>query len=810
MKTLTNNFLLTTFGKHLLVMMGFITITLLMYSPLLQGKKLLQSDSVQYKGMSRQIQEEREKNNEELYWIDNAFGGMPTYQLGAKYPYDILTPIHKVVRWLPAPAFLLFLYFVGSYLFLLAFGFRLPYAVLGALAYGFSTYLLIIIQVGHNTKAQALGYMPVVLAAVHLLFTKNRRWGIFFAALALALQIRANHYQMTYYMLMLLGLYMIVQWWWAYRNHRWKETLSKSGSFLLAVVLALSLNATSLLATSEYTDFSTRGRSELTQQLDGTPIPAKTGLDFDYITQFSYGIFESLNLIVPRVQGGASREDLGTTSSLYATLVKGGVPPRQAQDFVANAPTYWGDQPILEAPAYVGVVVVFLAFVTLFFPRSRWVYWLYAGVFFSLLLSWGKNFSMLTRLFVDYFPLYNKFRAVSSIQVILEFCLPVLAMMGLQQLLSGEKKSAWSKLLKAAGYSLGALVLLYIAQFGLSFSGPNDGYYASIFGPELMQEVVAARQEIFVVDVQRAMVFIVIVAGFLGLYLKNRLRYSIAFAGVALLLIIDLLQISHRYLNRDLFVSPRQWNQSITTYAADRQIQQDSTYFRVYEPQLGLQGARTAFHHNAIGGYHGAKPRRFETFIELLQSQKANQLLDVLNVKYFLFQGEEGAPRAYQNPKNLGSAWMVERLEKKETPDEVYQSLLSTDLRTTALLEGIHADIPTYYTVDSLATVTLVKTHPEQKVYAIDTPNEAFVVFSEMYYPNGWSARLNEQETTIYPVDFILRGVYIPPGKHTLVFTFQPKVIATGSNIQLLGIGLLLLIFLLAIRNTLKPKAPWA
>ena len=361
MNTLTNNFLLTTFGKHLLVMMGFITITLLMYSPLLQGKKLLQSDSVQYKGMSRQIQEEREKNNEERYWIDNAFGGMPTYQLGAKYPYDVLTPIHKVVRLLPAPAFLLFLYFVGSYLFLLAFGFRLPYAVLGALAYGFSTYLLIIIQVGHNTKAHALGYMPMVLAAVHLLFTKNRRWGIFFTALALALQIRANHYQMTYYMLMLLGLYMIVQWSWAYRNHRWKETLSKSGSFLLAVVLALSLNATSLLATSEYTDFSTRGRNELTQQLDGTPIPAKTGLDFDYITQFSYGIFESLNLIVPRVQGGASREDLGTTSSLYATLVKGGVPPRQAQDFVANAPTYWGDQPILEAPAYVGVVVVFLA-----------------------------------------------------------------------------------------------------------------------------------------------------------------------------------------------------------------------------------------------------------------------------------------------------------------------------------------------------------------------------------------------------------------------------------------------------------------
>ena len=182
----------------------------------------------------------------------------------------------------------------------------------------------------------------------------------------------------------------------------------------------------------------------------------------------------------------------------------------------------------------------------------------------------------------------------------------------------------------------------------------------------------------------------------------------------------------------------------------------------------------------------------------------------MLNVKYFLFQEEEGVPRAYQNPKNLGSAWMVERLEKKETPDEVYQSLLSTDLRTNALLEGIHADIPTHYTVDSLATVALVKTHPEQKVYAIDTPNEAFVVFSEMYYPNGWSARLNEEETTIYPVDFILRGVYLPPGKHTLVFTFQPKVIATGSNIQLLGIGLLLLMVLLAIRNTLKPKAPWA
>lgn len=790
--------------KHTLVVLGFVLFSFAIYYPVLQGKALMQSDSIQYAGMSRQMQEERENNNKELYWIDNAFGGMPTFQLGAKYPYDILTPIHKLFRLLPSPIFLLFLYFLGAYLFLYLFGLPIPYAVLGALAYGLSTYLLIIIQVGHNTKAQALGYLPFVFAAAHTIFTKHRWWGFVFTSLALAMQIRANHYQMTYYMLMLLGLYVGTQGWVALKQGKIKPFVHQMLLLVGSGFLALTLNATSLLATKEYTAFSTRGQSELTQTSNGLPAEPSTGLDYAYITQYSYGVFESLNLIAPRVQGGASSEDLGTTSSLYASLIQRGASPRQAREFVRNAPTYWGDQPILEAPAYVGVVVVFLAFLSLYFPKTKYSYWLYTGIVFSLLLSWGKNFDFLTRFFVDYFPLYNKFRAVSSIQVVLEFCFPVLAMISLHKLLQTPAKVGFQILKKAGAYFLGGLIVLYFSKGLFSFSGPNDAYYGSIFGAELMEEIRFARQDIFESDVFRAIAYVALVISFLLLFYVNKIRRFSAFIGIGVLLLIDLLQIANRYVDRDLFVSPRRVNQSFEMLAADEQILQDTSHYRVYEPRLGLQGARTAYHHNAVGGYHGAKPRRFEEVIELMESQKADELLNILNVKYILYQDEEGKTKAYKNSENFGPAWMVQQLEMTSSADEIYQSLTQTNLHEIALVEGAYDKLPKNYIVDSLAQLKLVYNHPEKKTYQISTPNEAFVVFSEMYYPQGWEAVLNGESTSIYPVDFILRGVYVPAGSHELTFRFEPEVVRAGGKWQLMGVGLFLVAIVFGVWSSRK------
>lgn len=806
MKKLISRFKVTKLLTHIVVLIGFGGLSLLIFYPLLQGKQLMQSDTQQYLGMSRQLQDSRAEQGDELYWIDNAYGGMPTYQLGAKYPMDVLTPIHRIVQVFPHPAYLLFLYFFSAYLFLCVFGLPRPYAVMGALAYGLSTYLLIIIQVGHNTKAQAMGYFPLVLAAVHYLFTHRSLLGIAFAALVMGLQIRANHYQMTYYMLMLMGLYLGFQAWDHFRSSNgrifWKNTVN----LIAAGCLALALNATSLLATAEYTSYSTRGQSELEYTADGTPNGKRSGLSYDYITQFSYGIFESLNLIIPRIQGGASREDLGRKSPLYGELIQRGVSPRQARQFVANTPTYWGDQPILEAPAYVGIVIVFLAVFALFLPSTLYIRWLTAGILFSLLLSWGKNVAPLTHFFIDYFPLYNKFRAVSSIQVVLEFCVPVLAMLGLRGFVNTSKKEAQQLLMKVSGLFFGGLLFLYFMQWGLSFQSPNDAYYSQAFGSELMRKIIDARKQIYVEDLQRALVFIGIATTFLGLYLINRLQKKWLLLGIGLLLVVDLVQISNRYLDRDLFVHSHQMKTPFVPTPADQVLLKDSTYYRVYEPALGLQGARTAYFHNTIGGYHGAKPRRLEELIDLFQIKRHQPILDILNIKYFLIDDEEGKAQAIQNPNNLGAAWFVNELIHKSSATALYDALTSTDFKTQALIEAESSEIPQKYKTDSLATIQLQFNHPEKKEYIYSSASAGFVVFSEMYYAPGWQAYIDNQPTDIYRVNYVLRGLAVPAGEHSIRFEFSPSVVTHGSWIQLAGISVLLSLMVWGVRKRVQFK----
>ena len=752
--------------------------------------------------MSRELQENREKNGEELYWVDNTFGGMPTYQLGAKYPYDVLTPIHQLFRLLPHPTYLLFLYLLGTYIFLLCFDFRSSYAVIGALAYGLSTYLLIIIQVGHNTKAQALGYLPFVLAAVHLVFQKKSYWTLLFAALAMGLQIRANHYQMTYYMLLLLLLYGGVQAWHVYKVKAFRTFFQRGLRLLGAGFLAIALNATSLLATAEYTQFSTRGKSELTIDANQQPQEKRSGLSYAYITQFSYGIFESLNLIIPRIQGGGSTEDLGRESELYNDLLQLGVPRGQANQFISNVPTYWGNQPILEAPAYIGIVVFFLAILALSFPLDRYKQWLLMGAILSLMLSWGKNFELLTKLFIDFIPLYNKFRAVSSIQIILEFCFPVLALMGLRDVLQADSKSARTALQRTTLGCLGLLFALYLFQGALSFKGPNDAYYSQLFGPQIMQMIFQARKSIYTADLIRALIFVLLTSSILFAFSFKKLKESFALLLIGMLLIIDLLQISSRYLNRDLYLSPSQHKKSFVASAQDRLIQEDTTHYRVYEPALGLQGARTAFFHNAIGGYHGAKPRRFEELIDLFQVQKRESILNILNVKYILFTNENGEEEAVQNPDNLGKAWMVKQLHPQKTPNEAYMAMTTTEFNSSAIIESPDQNLPLNYSIDPSAQIALVENTPEYKRYLFSSVEDAFVVFSEMYYQHGWVARIDGRETKIELVNYILRGLAVPSGTHEIEFHFQPKVIEQGSAIQIGAIVLLLLLLVLSIKET--------
>jgi hypothetical protein len=773
--------------KHLAFIFGFGLFSVLFFHPVLSGKKLIQSDIRQYTGMSRQIEEYRETNNQEIYWIDNAFGGMPTYQLGARYPYDFLTPIHKLFQLIPQPAEILFLYLLSAYLFLLIIKMPIPIAVFGAFAYGLSTYLLIILQVGHNTKAQALAYMPLVIGGMYMILHDQRFRGFVLTVFALSMQIRANHYQMTYYMLLLMLVIGIVYAISALKTKTHKNFLRQFSLLVLAGILALGLNAPPLLATSEYSKFSTRGKSELNQNPDGSIKQNTGGLSTDYITQFSYGIFESFNLLAPRIQGGGSSEDLGDGSQLYDFLIQNGLPRSQAKSFVSNVPTYWGSQPILEAPAYVGVTVIFMAFLALFIVKGRLRNGLLAGIILSLLLSWGKNLPLMTQLFIDYFPLYNKFRAVSSIQVILEFCFPVLACLGLYHLFQKPERSVFKKILKPAiGFILILLILLLSKGF-LDFSGAMDAYLREAYGPVLMDQILTARKSIFNYDLIRAVVFCLLILTIVYYFTKGKLSANLALVVLIGLMLSDLIGVSQRYIDRDLFVSPRQIKNLFTPQEADRIINADTSRFRVYEPSLKLSGARTSFFHNAIGGYHGAKPRRFEELYDFFTTHQITGVMDMLNVKYLLVQ-ESNEQNPIENPNVLGVAWAVDSLLVADTADGVLASMKSMDFsREAVVLKSEFPDnITVKYDAQQLDKIELIKNHPTKLTYDFQARGDQLLVFSEMYYPHGWSVNIDKQKASVFPVNYVLRGLRVPAGKHTIEFTFDPPVIRTGGMIRLL------------------------
>ncbi|MBK57066.1 MAG: hypothetical protein CMC84_07265 [Flavobacteriaceae bacterium] len=783
MKKILNSEILS----HFIYISFFSLLSLFIFYPILQGKKIMQSDTQQYLAMSRQLQDNRIDKDEELYWIDNAYCGMPTYQLGAKYPYDVLTPIHKLFKFLPHPSYMIFIYLLGFYFFILSLGFKNKFAFFGAICYGLSTYLLIIIQVGHNTKATALGYLPMVFASLNYIFKNKSIWSVIILSLFIGLQIRANHYQISYYMFILMGIFLVSKFFEDMKARRLKSFGFKSFKVIVSILIALGLNATSLFSTYEYSKYSTRGKSDITIDERGKLVEITDGLSYDYITQFSMGIFESLNIFIPRINGGSSTENLGVDSKFYNDIRNFGLSPTQSASFSSNVPTYWGDQPILEAPPYVGITVIFLSIVTIFFSsiQKRYI-WIYVGILVSLLLSWGKNFEFLTKIFIEYFPFYNKFRAVSSIQVILEFCFPILATIGFYAFFELPRNKTLPALVKSYLSFLFILILIYFSSFSLSFSGPVDNYYGQIFGAEIMQLIKQTRLDIFKNDVLRGMFLITLVFTTLFLFLKKKINGRMTFILVLFFILFDLINISNRYLDRGLFLKPSRINNFYSENNADKEILKDTSYFRVFEPPSTMQNARASFFHNSVGGYHGAKPRRLEQFYKLFLQSKKTELLNILNVKYVI-EEKEGSVNAIENPNNLGLAWFAEKLIFEENPDSVYMNLLKYDLRDTAIIESKNQDIINNSKERRTSQIELLKNKTHKKIYSIKSNKPGFVVFSEMFYP-GWKAEINNKEVKLHKVNFILRGLFVPKGANQIKFYFEPSSLKYGSSFQIISI----------------------
>ncbi|MDI5894458.1 YfhO family protein [Flavobacterium algoritolerans] len=787
--------IINKFYPHALAIFGFVVISLLYFYPVLQGKQIFQSDIVQYTGMAKEQNDFRATDDVEPYWTNSAFGGMPTYQLGAKYPHDYIGAIDDVLRFLPRPADYLFLYFLGFYGLMLVLKADPLKAFFGALAFGLSTYLIIILGVGHNAKAHAIAYMPLVIAGFILVFQKKYILGGLITLFATALEINANHFQMTYYLLiflLILSAYFIYQ---QVKEKEYKSLLYSFGILAAAGILAIGANATNLLATSEYADFSIRGKSELTFNPNGSKNETTSSMSKDYITEYSYGVMESFNLIAPRLFGGSNNEAVGKDSNMYEFMIGQGVPEDQATDFVSGMPTYWGDQPIVAAPAYIGIVVFFLAILALFIDKRKIKYVFLSGSIVALVLSWGKNFPVLTDFFIDYVPMYDKFRAVSSIQVVLELCFPVLAIMGLQSFFKLDKKLQWKALYETTILGLGIILILFLSKSMFSFSGGNDAYFQESYGPEFVSALKLDRMSLYSADLLRSGFFIMLTAGVLWLFIKDRFAQNTAIIIVGLLMVSDLFFVDKKYVSGKDFVSGSQVQVPFQESPSDAEILKDTANYRVFE--VGdIMGARASYFHKSIGGYSAVRPRRMQQLIDYQISKNNIEVLNMLNVKYVIQKDKEGKEFPVSNPAVNGNAWFVSQVKLVNSADEEMKALDSLDSKNVAVVNSKDFEIKnTAFAKDSSTTIILENYKPNYLKYVSNNSNEGLAVFSEMYYGKGWNAYIDGKSADHIRVDYVLRGLIIPKGDHKVEFKFEPQVIKTGSTITLISsIGMLLLL----------------
>jgi hypothetical protein len=781
---------------HALVLLGFVLISLIYFYPVLQGKQIFQSDIVQYTGMAKEQNDFRKAEKIEPYWTNSAFGGMPTYQLGAKYPHDYIGMFDDALRFLPRPADYLFLYFLGFYVLLLVLKIDPLKAFFGALAFGFSTYLIIILGVGHNAKAHAIGYLPLVVAGFIMVFQKKYILGGLLTMFAVALEINANHFQMTYYLLLLL---LILSGYFLYeliKEKDFKSLLLIAGTFIVAGIFAIGANATSLLATAEYADFSMRSKSELSFNADGSKNETTSAMNYDYITAYSYGIAESFNLIAPRLFGGSGNEALGTDSKTYEFLLGEKVPEAQAAEYVSGGmPTYWGDQPGVAAPAYIGAVVFFLAVLAFFTDKRKIKYAFLGGAIASLLLSWGKNFPLLTDFFIDFVPMYDKFRAVSSIQVILELCIPVLAIIGLHSFFKLEKEFRWKALWQSGAVSIGIILLLFLCKSMFNFSGINDSFYLESYGPQFMDALKSDRMTLYSADLLRSGFFIIVSAGVLWLFIKNRLAQNTAIILVGFLMVSDLFFVDKKYVDSKDFVSSREVEVPFVETPADVKILQDTTNYRVFDVAGHLSG-RTPYFHKSIGGYSAVNPRRMEQLFNYQIAKNNIEILNMLNVKYIIQTDSTGAAFPVQNPDANGNAWFVKNIKFVQTADEEMKALDKLDTKNVVVINTNECEIKNKaFTIDSMATIILDSYKPNQLKYTSENSNEGIAIFSEMYYKNGWKATIDGKQTEIFRANYALRALQIPAGKHIIEFKFEPEVVKTGSTVALISsLGMLLLL----------------
>jgi hypothetical protein len=781
---------------HAIAVVLFLIISYAYFSPQLEGKKLESSDVSHFKGTSKELVDYRKEHNEEALWTNRLFGGMPAYLISVKLKNNLFMYVNNLLQIGSRPASYVFIALLSFYLALLAFGVNPWLSMAGAIAYAFSSYYFIILGVGHMTKAVAIAYLPGVIAGVYHTYQKKMWLGAAMTALFLGLQLKAFHPQITYYtalVIIIIGITELIK---ALKTSNLLPFLKKSALLVAVALLVLGSDSTKLWMTSEYGDYSIRGKSELTSNTENQ---SKGGLDKDYITAWSYGIDETLTLLIPNILGGSSHGSLGESSETYK-LLEQSYGPAQAKKYVKYLPLYFGDQPFTAGPVYFGAGVMLLFIFSLFILRGRLKWWLLTATILAVLLSWGRNFMWFTDLFIDYFPMYDKFRTVSMTLVIAQFTVPLMAILAIKQIMDKEiDKKKIIKALKYAAGIVGGIAFIFSIFPGLlsDFTSPSD---QQLGNQQLINSIIADRASLVRSDAFRSLIFIVLTAGVVWAFVLKKLKMQYFIAALGILFLIDMWPINTRYINDDNFVRERKVDNPFTANRADKQIMQDKSYFRVFNTLARLdQDSRTSYFHNSLGGYHGAKMQRYQEMIDHHLSRGNMNALNMLNTKYFITTANDKKPIAQLNPEALGNAWFVSETNIVENADEEIKAVTDFDPVNFAIVDKRFTDkISDTYQKDSLAIIELTKYDPKRMEYKAKTNTKQLAVFSEIHYPKGWQAFIDGNPVDHIRVNYILRALEIPAGEHEIVFEFKPKSYYTGRQIALAS-SFVLLIFIVTV-----------
>jgi len=809
-----NKTVLSRFTPHIIAVLLFIIISLIYFKPVIEGKQLIGHDTQSWMCMAKEAIDFNESHDDVTLWTNSMFGGMPTYQISMNQPNNMIKYVEDIFNIFPRPVYFLMLYLIGFYILLLSFKVNPWLAIAGAIAFSFASYNFIIIVAGHNSKAITIAYMAPLIGSVFMAFRRNKIAGSILTALFLSLAIRANHVQILYYTLFILLIFGVVEFIYSLKEKQITSFLKSAGLVIVAAIIAIGMNATSLLTTYEYAQYTMRGKSNgLTSDTQNS----QHGLNKDYITQWSYGIDETMTLLIPNFKGGASSGFLNTDSETAAKLKSLGVPDVEKTMKEMPFPTYWGTQPGTSGPVYLGAIVIFLFVLGFFLLERRTLWWLVPTIVLTLLLSWGHNFMWLTNIFIDYVPMYNKFRTVSMMLVATGFGITLMAILALKEVFNSErnKKTLIKPLYISAGITAGiSLIFALIPSLAGNFIAPTDAQQFQGNYAFLNETMPLDRAALLKADAWRSFGFIIVSAGLLWLYVNDKLKTGVTISILGILILADLVPVDRRYLNDDNFARKHRLDNLIEPSAADNFILQDKSQFRVLDATVDVfNDASPSYFHKNIGGYHAAKLRRYQELINMQIQGEMGQLfgafgkaktfndlvpvfdslgvLNMLNMKYVIYNKQS---QPIINPYANGNAWFVNNVIVTDNADAEMKTLGKIDTKHQMVIDKQFANgIPLNYTADSTAKISLTSYLPNDLIYNFSSKTKQMAVFSEIYYDKGWNAYINGKKTNYVRADYLLRAMPLEAGNYQIEFKFEPDSYKYGNIIALISSIILLL-----------------